>query len=229
MMKFGSASQVAYGVTPAASVSVGERLAFIKKVYGLLSLSLVTAAIGAYLGSDPRLLLIPVASNMMLFFVLEIGLIFFAQFVSKKPGLNMVALFSFTTVTGLVVGPLLYQVGPRIALEAFTLTALTFGGLTMYVVFSRRDFSFMRGFLVTGLMIVIFGALINLFFGSPMAHFMISGVSVFLFSGFILYDTSNILRYHGTDEYVSATLSLYLDILNLFIALLSILGFARSD
>ena len=229
MMKFGSSAQVAYGITPAASVSVGERLAFIKKVYGLLALSLVTAAIGAHLGSDPDLLLIPVASNMMLFFILEIGLIFFAQFVSRKPGLNMVALFSFTTVTGLVVGPLLYRVGPSIALEAFALTALTFGGLTMYVIFSKRDFSFMQGFLFTGLMIVVFGALINMFFASPMAHFMISGASVLLFSGFILYDTSNVLRNYGTDEYVSATLALYLDILNLFIALLSILGIARSD
>ena len=229
MMKFGSSAQATYGITPAASVSVGDRLAFIKKVYGLLSLSLVTAAIGAHLGSDPDLLLIPVASNMMLFFILEIGLIFFAQFVSRKPGLNMVALFSFTTVTGLVVGPLLYRVGPSIALEAFALTALTFGGLTMYVIFSKRDFSFMQGFLFTGLMIVVFGALINMFFASPMAHFMISGASVLLFSGFILYDTSNVLRHYGTDEHVSATLALYLDILNLFIALLSILGIARSD
>ena len=82
MMKFGSAAQATYGVTPAASVSVGERLVFIKKVYGLLALSLVTAAIGAHLGSDPNLLLIPVASNMMLFFILQIGLVFFAQFAA---------------------------------------------------------------------------------------------------------------------------------------------------
>ena len=67
MMKFGSATNMAYGITPAASVTLGERLAFIKKVYGLLTLSLVTAAIGAHLGSDPNLLLYPVASNMMSF------------------------------------------------------------------------------------------------------------------------------------------------------------------
>ena len=99
----------------------------------------------------------------------------------------------------------------------------------MYVIFSKRDFSFMQGFLLTGLMVVVFGALINMFFASPMAHFMISGASVLLFSGFILYDTSNVLRNYGTDEHVSATLALYLDILNLFIALLSILGIARSE
>ena len=149
MMKFGSAAQATYGVTPASSVSVGERLVFIKKVYGLLALSLVTAAIGAHLGSDPNLLLIPVASNMMLFFILQIGLVFFAQFAAKKPGLNMVALFSF-----------------------------------------------MQGFLFTGLMVVVIGSLLNMFFGSSLAQFMISGAAVLLFSGFILYDTSNILRYY---------------------------------
>ena len=141
----------------------------------------------------------------------------------------MVSLFSFTTVTGLVLGPLLYSVGPTIAAEAFALTALTFGGLTLYVIFSKRDFSFMQGFLFTGLMIVLFGSLINMFFGSSMMHFIISGASVLLFSGFILYDTSNILRHYGKDQYVSATLALYLDILNLFVALLSILGIARSE
>ena len=99
----------------------------------------------------------------------------------------------------------------------------------MYVIFSKRDFSFMQGFLFTGLIVVVIGSLINMFFGSSLAQFMISGAAVLLFSGFILYDTSNILRHYGTDEHVSATLALYLDILNLFIALLSILGIARSD
>ena len=157
------------------------------------------------------------------------GLIFFAQFASRKPGLNMVALFSFTTFSGLYVGPIVYYYGTTIALEAFALTALVFGGLTLYVIFSKRDFSFMQGFLFTGLMVVVIGSLLNMFFGSSLAQFMISGAAVLLFSGFILYDTSNILRYYGTDEHVSATLALYLDILNLFIALLSILGIARSE
>ena len=189
---------------------------------------MVTAAIGAYLGSGPLLLL--VAPNMMLFFILQFALIFFASFAARKPGLNMVALFSFTTVSGLTLGPLLYQVGPTIAAEAFALTAITFVGLSLYVVYSKKDFSFMSGFLMAGLIVIIVGGLINMFFiGSTMMHFVMSGGSVLLFSGFILYDTSNILRYYGTDEHVSATLALYLDVLNLFIALLSILGIMRSD
>jgi FtsH-binding integral membrane protein len=191
-------------------------------------MSMGTAAVGAYLGSGPLLLL--VAPNMMLFFILQFALIIFASFASRRPGLNMVALFSFTTVSGLTLGPLLYQVGPSIAAEAFALTAITFAGLSLYVVYSKKDFSFMSGFLMTGLIVVIVGGLLNMFFiQSGMMHFVMSGASVLLFSGFILYDTSNILRYYGTDEYVSATLALYLDILNLFIALLSILGIMSDD
>ena len=227
-MRFGSTTTLPRGMTPAASVSTTDRLAFIKKVYSLLAMSMGTAAVGAYLGSGPLLLL--VAPNMMLFFILQFALIIFASFASRRPGLNMVALFSFTTVSGLTLGPLLYQVGPSIAAEAFALTAITFAGLSLYVVYSKKDFSFMSGFLMTGLIVIIIGGLLNMFFiQSGMMHFVMSGASVLLFSGFILYDTSNILRYYGTDEYVSATLALYLDILNLFIALLSILGIMSDD
>ena len=226
-MRLGSTATLTHGVTAAASVSTTERLVFIKKVYSLLALSMVTAAVGAYLGAGPLLLL--VAPNMMLFFILEFALIIFASFVSRKPGLNMLALFSFTTISGLTLGPLLYRVGPSIAMEAFALTAITFASLTLYVVISKKDFSFMSGFLMTGLIVVIAGGILNIFIGSPIMHFVMSGASVLLFSGFILYDTSNILRYYGTDEHVSATLALYLDVLNLFIALLSILGIMSDD
>ena len=227
-MRFGSTTTLTRGVTPAASVTTTDRLVFIKKVYSLLAMSMGSAAIGAYLGSGPLLLL--VAPNMMLFFILQIALIFFASFAARKPGLNMVALFSFTTVSGLTLGPLLYQVGPSIAAEAFALTAITFAGLSMYVVYSKKDFSFMSGFLMTGLIVLVVGGLLNMFFiQSGMMHFVMSGASVLLFSGFILYDTSNIMRYYGTDEYVSATLALYLDVLNLFIALLSILGIMSDE
>ena len=227
-MRFGSTTTLPRGVTPAASVTTTDRLVFIKKVYSLLAMSMGSAAVGAYLGSGPLLLL--VAPNMMLFFILQIALIFFASFAARKPGLNMVALFSFTTVSGLTLGPLLYQVGPSIAAEAFALTAITFAGLSMYVVYSKKDFSFMSGFLMTGLIVLVVGGLLNMFFiQSGMMHFVMSGASVLLFSGFILYDTSNIMRYYGTDEYVSATLALYLDVLNLFIALLSILGIMSDE
>ena len=227
-MRLGNTSTLTRGTNAAASASTSERLVFIKKVYSLLAMSMVTAAVGSYLGSGPLLLL--VKSNYMLFFILQFGLIFFASFAARKPGLNIIALFSFTTVSGITLGPLLSSVGPTIAAEAFLLTAITFVGLSFYVVYSKKDFSFMSGFLMTGLIILVVGGLLNMFLlQSSLMHFVMSGASVLLFSGFILYDTSNILRYYGTDEHVSATLALYLDILNLFIALLSILGIMSDD
>ena len=230
-MRFGSTTTLTRGVTPAASVTTTERLVFIKKVYSLLALSIGTAAVGAYLGSGPLKPLVESLGWGLI--ILQFALIFFASFAARKPGLNMVALFSFTTVSGLTIGPLLYHhlnVNPEIVAEAFALTAITFAGLSMYVVYSKKDFSFMSGFLMTGLIVLVVGGLLNMFFiQSGMMHFVMSGASVLLFSGFILYDTSNIMRYYGTDEYVSATLALYLDVLNLFIALLSILGIMSDE
>ena len=230
-MRLGNTTTLPRGVASASSAATSDRLVFIKKVYSLLALSMVTASIGAYLGTGPLLLL--VAPNMMLFFILQIGLVFFASFAARKPGLNIIALFSFTTVSGLTLGPILYRylsVNPSIVVQALVMTAITFFALTAYVIISRKDFSFMSGFLMTGLIVVVLSGIINMFFmQSTMLQLVTSGASVLLFSGFILYDTSNIIRYYGTDEHVSATLALYLDILNLFIALLSILGIMSDE
>ena len=230
-MRLGNTTTLPRGVASALSAATSDRLVFIKKVYSLLALSMVTASIGAYLGTGPLLLL--VAPNMMLFFILQIGLVFFASFAARKPGLNIIALFSFTTVSGLTLGPILYRylsVNPSIVVQALVMTAITFFALTAYVIISRKDFSFMSGFLMTGLIVVVLSGIINMFFmQSTMLQLVTSGASVLLFSGFILYDTSNIIRYYGTDEHVSATLALYLDILNLFIALLSILGIMSDE
>ncbi len=87
----------------------------------------------------------------------------------------------------------------------------------------------MGGMLTTGLVIMIVGGLLNAFlFKSPAINFLYSAGGVFLFSGFIIYDTFNILNRYPTDEYISATLSLYLDILNLFLLLLRLLGGSRD-
>lgn len=228
---FDSQPTYAYSMQTVSTVSVQERLAFLKKVYGLLTASLFSAVLGAYVGTGP--LLPVVAQNSLLFMILQIGLIFFAMGVRRRPGLNMVALFSFTTVSGITLAPLLslyLSAGAgQVVTQAFLLTALTFAGLTGYVFTSKKDFSFMGSFLITGGIIFFVGSLLNLFFHSSMGTFILSGAGVFLFSGFILYDTSNILRNYSTDEYVSATLSLYLDVLNLFIMLLNLLGMSRRD
>ena len=218
-MAFMQAERAETLVNSAANASVDERLAFLKKVYGLLALSLLSAAVGAVIGQalNPALLL-PL-------FIVEIGLIFYAMAVRRKAGWNLFALFAFTSVSGLTLGPVMTIYNAAAIQEALVLTVLIFGGLTLYVMGSKRDFSFLGGFLVTGLIVVILGSLLNAFwFQNPAGEFIIAAGGVLLFSGFILYDTSNILRHYEVEDYTSATLALYLDILNLFLFLLRLLG-----
>ena len=207
----------------AANATVDERMAFLRKVYGLLFLSLIVATAGGFIGQglNPAL--------MFPLFIVEIALIFFAMAVRRKAGWNLIALFSFAAVSGLTLGPVSVYYGAGAIQEALVLTVVIFGGLTLYVMFSGRDFSFLSGFLIAGLIVVIAGSLLNIFlFQSPMAEFMIAGGGVILFSGFILYDTSNILRNYDVQDYTSATLALYLDILNLFLFLLRLIGGSRD-
>lgn len=212
-----------------AQAPVGERLAFLKKVYGLLSLSILVAAGAAWMTGTNEKFLYFVVGNYLLFIVLEIAAVLFAMWARKRETAGLIALFVFTGLTGVTVAPVALSYTGDTVVNALLLTGVIFFGLTLYTITSKRDFSFMGGMLTTGLIILIVGSLLNVFlFGSSTASFLISSVAVFLFSGFIIYDTFNIMRRYPTDEYISATLSLYLDILNLFLALLHILGMSRD-
>jgi FtsH-binding integral membrane protein len=170
-----------------------------------------------------------VYNNYILFIVLEIAAIFFAMWARKKETMGLVALFSFTILTGVTTAPVLLIYSGSTVTQAAVLTGLIFAGLSFYTIVSKRDFSFMGGMLTTGLVVLIIGGLLNTFiFKSSGISFLYSAAGVFLFSGFIIYDTFNILKRYPTDEYISATLSLYLDILNLFLMLLHLLGGSRD-
>lgn len=218
-MAFGQMASRTFAVNSPANATVEERMAFLKKVYGLLSLSLLSAVIGAYFGKA-----LPPGLMMPLFIGLFV-LVIFAMAVRRKPVWNVVALFSFTTLSGVTLGPVMVIYNAGVIQEALVLTLLIFGGLTFYVMTTKKDFSYLSGFLIVGLITVIIGGLLNAFlFQSPMLEFAMAGGGVILFSGFILYDTSNILRNYDVQDYTSATLALYLDVLNLFLFLLRLLG-----
>ena len=218
-MAFGQMASRTFAVNSPANATVEERMAFLKKVYGLLSLSLLSAVVGAYFGRA-----LPPGLMMPLFIGLFV-LVIFAMAVRRKPVWNVVALFSFTTLSGVTLGPVMVIYNAGVIQEALVLTLLIFGGLTFYVMTTKKDFSYLSGFLIVGLITVIIGGLLNAFlFQSPMLEFAMAGGGVILFSGFILYDTSNILRNYDVQDYTSATLALYLDVLNLFLFLLRLLG-----
>ena len=215
----------------AADVSVDERVGFIRKVYGLFFAGTLFGVGGALLGFLFPPLMLAFAAHPWIAFFLMLGGVMGAQSVRHKPGINLVALFGFTTFTGLVISPFLYIISRQNPVSIFQAGALTvgiFGGLTVYVFVSNRDFSFMRGMLVVGLVVVILGGLLNFFMvGSSAIGFGLAVGALILFSGFVLYDTSNIIRRYPTNEYISGALSLYLDAFNMFLALLRILNAGR--
>lgn len=214
---------------PAAQVSVSERMAFIRKVYGLLSLSVIMAAAASWMTINNEGFLRMVAANYILFIILEFAAIFFAFWARKKENLGLIALFTFTILTGITTGPILLAYTGATVTNAAFLTGITFAGLSFYTIVSKKDFSFLGGFLMVGLIVLIVVGLLNAFlFQSVNVSLWYAAGGVLLFSGFILYDTSNILRRYPTDEYIAATLSLYLDILNLFVLLLHLLGGGRD-
>lgn len=211
----------------AAEVSVSERLAFVRKVYALFFVATLFAIGGALLGLAFPPLMSLIAEHPIVTFILLIGGVMGAQAVRHVPGVNLAALFGFTTLTGVIISPLLYVVGqtnPGSILQAGVMTVVIFGGLTAYVFVSGRDFSFLRGLVTVGLLVVIGAGVINIFVGSLGMGFAIAAATLLLFAGFVLYDTSNIIRRYPTNEYVAGALSLYLDAFNIFLALLRLLN-----
>ena len=166
------------------------------------------------------------------------GLIWFGlpRTANSEKGIYMV--FAITGLLGFGLGPVLshylrFPNGAQLVMTALGGTALIFGSLSAYVLTTKKDFSFMGGFLMTGLIVLVLSsfALVGAsFFGLnvSMAFIAISAASMLLFSGLILFDTSRIIH-GGETNYIMATIALYLDIINIFTSLLHLLGFASND
>jgi modulator of FtsH protease len=214
----------------AAQVSAEERMSFVRKVYALFFAATLFAVGGVGLGLTVKPILRFAFEHPFIMLIVMLGGVMGAQAVRHVRGLNLVALFAFTTLTGVVISPLIAvytQLNPASILQAGVLTVGIFGGLTAYVFVSKKDFSFMRGMLTVGLIVVVLAALLSLFVAASAFSFAISVAALILFSGFVLYDTSNIIRRYPTNEYVAGALSLYLDAFNIFLALLRILNAGR--
>ena len=220
-----------YGVETAAAASVEERMGFVRKVYALFFAATLFAIGGVYAGLSYPPVMNWILQHPWLTFFGLIGGVMGAQALRLVPGVNLAALFAFTMLTGVIISPIIAiytQMNPASIWQAGLLTVGIFGGLTAYVFISKRDFSFMRGMLTVGLIVVFLSAVLNLFIvGSSAFSFGISCVALLLFSGFVLYDTSNIIRRYPKNEYFSGALDLYLDAFNIFLALLRILNAGR--
>ena len=207
-----------------------DSVSFIKQTYQLLAASLIAAATGAYIGMQ---MAPAIASWYWGLVILEFAVLIGLFFTKDKPGINLIMLFAFTFLTGLTLTPLLSAIlampgGAGILTNALLLTAVAVGGLSLFATNTTKDFTFMGKFLFIALIIMIVAGLINIFLGSPLLQVILAAVGAIVFSGFILYDTQNLLRGNFGSP-VEAAIALYLDILNLFISILQLLGIFGNE
>ena len=224
MSDFGFRTDGQYAVGNRSQETILATNKVLRNTYLLLSMTLLFSVVTAVIG-------MAVVLPPMMYFVLMLasfGLLFWVH-ASANSAMGIVAVFAFTGLMGFTLGPMLnfyltaIPDGGAIIMQALGGTGLIFLCLSGYVLTTRKDFSFMSGFLMTGLVVLLVAMIANIFLAMPAFSLVISAIAVMVFSGLILFDTSRIIH-GGETNYIRATVSLYLDIYNLFIHLLRILA-----
>ncbi|WP_108127056.1 Bax inhibitor-1/YccA family protein [Saccharospirillum mangrovi] len=201
----------------------------LRNTYALLSMTLVFSAVCALVAMQMGL---PHGASLIMSLA-AIGILWFAIPRSVNSGMGIVWTFVFSGLLGAGLGPILNAYlalsnGPAIIAQALGGTAIVTFGLSAYAVTTKKDFSFLGGFVMVGLIVVLVAMLANLFFAIPAVSLAISAGVVLLMSLLILFDTSRIVN-GGETNYIRATVSLYLDIYNLFVHLLALVGALSND
>jgi modulator of FtsH protease len=200
----------------------------IRNTYTLLSMTLLFSALTAGISMSLNL----PHPGLLLTLAGYFGLLF-ATTRFRDSGLGLAFVFALTGFMGYTLGPILNSYlamanGSQIVMTAMAGTGVIFLGLSGYALTSRKDFSFMGGFLMTGILVAFLAGLGAIFFEMPVLSLAVSAMFVLLMSGLILYETSNIIH-GGETNYIMATVTLFVAIFNLFTSLLHLLGFMGSD
>ncbi len=202
----------------------------LRNTYALLSLTLFFSALMAAVSMAVQ----PPHGLSLITTLAAFGLIWFALPRTANSSKGLWVVFGITGLLGFGLGPMLNAYlqlgnGPQIIATAFGGTGVIFLGLSGYALTSRKDFSFLAGFIMVGLVIAIVAMVANIFLQMPALQLAISSAIILIMSGFILHDTSAILRGEQTN-YILATVGMYLSIFNIFIHLLNLLAaFSNND
>lgn len=201
----------------------------LRNTYALLAMTLLFSALtaGISMAVNP-----PHMVSMIMSFG-ALGLIWFVLPRTANSSAGIWVVFAFTGMLGFGLGPMLNyymatSAGSAIVVQALGGTALIFFGMSGYALVSRKDFSFMTGFLMTGIMVAFIAGIANIFFQIPALHLAVSSAFLVISSLLILWQTSRIVH-GGETNYIMATASLYVSIYNVFVSLLSILGALSGD
>ena len=199
----------------------------IKNTYILLSMTLMFSAVTAFMS-------IVMQASFGTAFVatlVGIGLLWFVLPRTANSATGIPVIFGITGLLGFGLGPIISHylaVNPSIVMTALGGTGAIFLGLSGYALTTRKDFSFMGGFLMVGLLVVIGAAILNIFFAMPALFLAVNAAIVMIMAGLILFQTSNLIH-GGETNYIMATAGLFLSILNMFTALLHLLGALGDD
>lgn len=220
-------NQIDYNISHSPT-AVMESNRVLRNTYLLLSMTLLFSAVTAG---------ISMALNLghgvgLVLLLVSFGLMFWVNRAADS-AMGLLAVFVFTGCMGAALGPVLnhylaFARGPSLIFQALGGTALIFLTLSGYALTTKKDFSFMRGFLMTGLIVMLVGGLVLMFTNMPMVQLAWSAMIVLLMSGLILFDTSRIIH-GGETNYIRATVGLYLSLYNLFTSLLHLLGVFGGD
>lgn len=211
-----------------AVVNTGaERATLVRRTYALVLANIVVTMLGAGVAFSVPSLMMQVARHPFLSFLCTLVPLFMAQRVRRQFPMNLVWVSLFTFVMGVTISPAIYFYGtrfPGIIGQAAGLTLSTFIVLTAYAWISKRDFSAWGSFFVVGVWVIIATSLLNLFFKSSLASLWIAGATVLVFSGLLVFDTWRLRNAYSPEDYPMAAVNIYLDLLNMFMAILSLLG-----
>jgi len=201
----------------------------LKNTYILLSATLAFSAVMALVSMS--LALPPIAYMISVIASMVLGIFVLPRTANSSTGIGVI--FLVTGLLGFGLGSILSMYlalpkGPQIIATAMGGTGIIFLGLSAYAMTTKRDFSFMGGFLFAGMMVLVIAMLANIFLEMPALAMAVSGGIILVMSGFILFDTSRIIN-GGETNYIMATYGLYLSIFNIFISLLNLLGMMSND
>jgi modulator of FtsH protease len=222
---FGSAT--ASGPAEAGAIAAPNTV--LRNTYWLLALSMLPTIAGAYAGMALDFAVFyktyPIMAPLAMFGAMIASL--FVVAALRNSAWGVAAVFGFTFISGLSLTPILYfaaglKNGGQLVALAGAMTAAVFFVMATIATVSKRDFSFLGKFLFVGLVLLVIASIANLFFQVPALSVTLSAIAVLIFSLYMLYDVSDIVR-GGETNYIMATIRLFLDILNLFVNLLNLL------
>jgi len=234
MMAFESQSSSPLPYGGAGDLRLASRNRVLRNTYALLALSMVPTVLGAWVGVSTGFSFFAASPliGFIAFMAIAFGF-FFAIEKFKNSAIGVGLLLGFTFFMGLMLSRLIGHVlgfsnGAQLIMTAFGGTAVVFGAMATLATVSKRDFTGMGKFLFVGMLVLIVAALANVFLQLPALTLTISVIAIVIFSAFILVDLQRVVQ-GGETNYVTATLSVYLSVYNVFSNLLALLGIFGGD